>query len=156
RDGKASYYEGGTRVPAVAFWPGHIKPGSVVDGPVHVVDIYPTLAKIAGATLGKNKALDGLDIGPSLFDGKPSPRTEVVSGIEPFRGGVRQGDWKLVWQATLPSSVELFDLSKDPGEKTNLAASNPEKVAELQKRIEALAKDAVPPLILGEAIGTLR
>ncbi|HEX4824172.1 MAG TPA: arylsulfatase [Candidatus Polarisedimenticolaceae bacterium] len=156
RDGKGSLYEGGTRVPAVVSWPGHIKAGTVVDGPIHVVDMYPTLGRLAGATLGKNKPLDGLDVWPAIAEGKPSPRTEVVYDVEPFRGAVRQGDWKLVWQTTLPSKVELFDLSKDPGETTDLSASNPEKVAALQKRLEALAKDGVPPLILNEAVGTVR
>ena len=49
RDGKGSLYEGGTRVCALANWPGHIKAGSTVDGMIHVVDMYPTLPRLAGA-----------------------------------------------------------------------------------------------------------
>jgi len=154
RDGKASYYEGGTRVAALANWPGHIKPGTVVSTPMHIVDMYPTLAALAGASFSKAKPLDGLDVWPAIAEGKPSPRSEVVYGIEPFRAAVRQGDWKLVWQVTLPSKVELFNLAQDPGESVNLADQNPQKVAELEKRVEALAKDAAPPLLLQEALGT--
>ena len=156
RDGKASLYEGGTRVVALANWPGRISAGSVVDQPIHVVDMYPTLSGLAGASRGPAKPLDGLDVWPTLSDGKPSPRTEVVYGIEPFRAGVRQGSWKLVWQATLPSQIELFDLAEDAGEKTNLAEKNPQKVTELQQRAESLAREAVPPLILAEALGAVK
>lgn len=156
RDGKASLYEGGTRVVALANWPGRIKPASVVDHPIHIVDMYPTLTKLAGASPGKSKPLDGMDVWSTLGEGAPSPREEVVYSIEPFRAAVRKGNWKLVWQTTLPSRVELFDLAADPGEKTNLADQNPQKVAELQQRTEALAREAVPPLIFNEAFGALK
>lgn len=153
RDGKGSYYEGGTRVAALLNAPGRIPAGTVVDQPIHLVDIYPTLAGLAGASLAKCKPLDGLDVWPAIAEGKPSPRGEVVYGVEVFRAAVRQGDWKLVWQATLPSKIELFDLAHDPAEKADLSSGNPEKVAELQRRIEALAKEAVPSLFVAEAFG---
>jgi arylsulfatase A-like enzyme len=124
-----------------------------VDQPIHVVDMYPTLAGLAGASLGKSKPLDGLNVWPTIGAGKPSPRDEVVYGIEPFRAAVRQGDWKLVWQTTLPSKVELFNLAQDPSETTNLADQNPQKVAALQQRVESLARDAVQPLLMKEALG---
>jgi arylsulfatase A-like enzyme len=155
RDGKATLYEGGTRVAALVNWPGHVKPG-IVDQPIHIVDMYPTLAGLAGAKLGKNKPLDGLDVWPTLGEGAPSPRSEVVYNIEPFGAAIRKGEWKLVWKTTLPSQVELFNLAQDPGEKTNLAAQNPEKVAELQKRIETLAREAAPPLIFADALGVAK
>ncbi len=156
RDGKASLYEGGTRVVALASWPGHVKPGSVVDQPIHIVDMYPTLAALAGASLAKTKPLDGVDVWPTISEGRPSPRTDVVYDVEPFRAAVRKGPWKLVWQATLPSKVELFDLMQDPSEKTNLADANPQKVAELQQAIQQMAREAVPPLIMKEILGTTK
>ncbi len=156
RDGKGTLYEGGNRVVALANWPGHLKAGSVVDAPIHMVDMYPTLAGLAGASLARCKPLDGLDVWPTLAGGKASPRDEVVYSIEAFRAGIRKGDWKLVWLATLPSRVELFDLAKDPAEKTNLAGSNPQKVAELQQRVEALSREAVPALFLTEAFGVAK
>ena len=56
-------------------------------------------------------------------EGKPSPRTEVVYNIEPFRAGIRQGDWKLIWRTPLPPAVELYNIAQDPSEKNNLAAA---------------------------------
>lgn len=150
RGGKGDLYEGGTRVASLINWPGRIKPGTIVDQIMHVVDYYPTLAKLAGASLGKSKPLDGFDMWPTISDGKTSPRDEVVYNVEMFRGAVRKGDWKLVWRTTLPSKVELFNLAQDPYEKTNLAGQNPEKVAELQKRIDGLAAEMSKSQLLAE------
>ena len=153
REGKGMLYEGGTRVVALANWPDRITPGSVVDQPIHVVDMYPTLVGLAGAPLGKNKPLDGMDVWSTLSEGKRSPRNEVVYDIEPFRAAVRKGDWKLVWRTLLPSQVELFNLAQDPSENTNLADQNSQKVAELQRWAEALAREATQPLLMNEALG---
>jgi arylsulfatase A-like enzyme len=147
REGKGTLFEGGTRVCALANWPGHIKAGTV-EGLIHAVDIYPTLAALAGASTAKCKPLDGVNVWDTMSEGKPSPRTEIVYNIEPFRGAVRQGDWKLIWRTLLPSSVDLYNVAQDPSEKNNLAAANPDKVAALQKRIDALAKESVKPLFL--------
>ena len=150
RGGKGDLYEGGTRVPSIINWPGRIKPGTIVDRMMHVVDYYPTLAGLAGANLGKTKPLDGLNMWPTISDGKPSPRDEVVYNVEMFRGAVRKGDWKLVWRTILPSKIELFNLAKDPSKKTNLAGENPEKVVELQTRINGLAGEMSKSLLLTE------
>jgi arylsulfatase A-like enzyme len=147
REGKGSLFEGGTRVCALANWPGHIKAGAV-DGMIHAVDVYPTLAALAGASTAKCKPLDGVNVWDTIAEGKPSPRTEIVYNIEPFRAGLRQGDWKLIWRTLLPASVDLYDLSKDASEKNNLAAANPDKVAAMQQRIGELAKGAAKPLFL--------
>ena len=143
RDGKGTLYEGGTRVVALANWPGHIKAGDV-EGPIHVVDMLPTLARQAGASTEGTKPLDGIDQWQTISTGAPSPRKEVVYNVEMFRGGVREGDWKLVWNTPLPARIELFDIAKDPGETTNLAAANPEIVAKLQARVQQLAAEMKP------------
>lgn len=148
RGGKGDLYEGGTRVASLINWPDRIKPGTVVDQMIHVVDYYPTLAKLAGASLSKSKPLDGRDMWPTIGEDKPSPRDEVVYNVEMFRGALRQGDWKLVWRTTLPSRVELFNLAQDPSEQTNLAEQNPEKVLELEKRIDELAGGMAKSLLL--------
>jgi len=139
RDGKGSLYEGGTRVPALVNWPGHIKPGSVVDGMLHVVDMYPTLVGLAGGSTAAGKPLDGLDVWSAIGDGKPSPRTEVVYNVEAFRAAVRQGDWKLIWRAPLPSIPELYNIAQDPSEKNNVASQHVETVVALQRRANELA-----------------
>lgn len=147
RDGKGSLYEGGTRVPAVVNWPGHVRAG-VVDGMLHVVDMYPTLLARAGGSLGKNKPLDGVDAWATISTGAPSPRTEIVYNVEALRAGLRQGDWKLVWRAPLPSRPELYDIATDPGEKQDVAAAHPDKVAALQGRINELAAGMAKSLLL--------
>ena len=141
---------------AVVNWPGRIPPGSVVRGPVHIVDMFPTLAGLAGVSLGNHKPLDGLDMWRTWSQGAPSPRTEVVYNLEPFRAGLRQGNWKLIWQATLPSKVELFDIAADSAETTNVAEKNSDVVATLKQRIEVLSREAVAPLIFGEAMPALK
>ena len=145
REGKGSLYEGGTRAVALANWPGHIKPRKV-DEPLHVVDMLPTLAAQAGASVDGGKPLDGANVWKTISEGAPSPRKEIVYNVEMFRGAVRQGDWKLVWRATLPSKLELYNIAKDPGETENLAAANPQIVADLQKRIDGLAKEMKPSM----------
>jgi len=147
REGKGTLYEGGTRVCALANWPGHVK-AQTVDGLIHAVDIYPTLAALAGASTARCKPLDGLDVWSTIALGKPSPRSEIVYNVEPFRGALRQGDWKLIWRTMLPSSVDLYNVARDPAEKDNLAAANPDKVASFQERLETLAKGAAKPLFL--------
>ena len=151
RGGKGDLYEGGTRVPAFANWPGHIAPGTVIETPVHVVDILPTLAALGGAPTDKCLPIDGIDISAALLgEGEPA-RTEVVYNIEPFRAAIREGDWKLVWRTLLPAKVELFNIDEDPNESRNLAADHPEKVAELQARIGQLATEAQRPLFFTTA-----
>src|SRR5262249_12693456 len=83
--------------------------------------------------------------------GIPSPRTELVYNIEAFRAGIREGDWKLIWRTPLPSSTELYNLADDPSEKNNVAAQNPEKVADLAKRASELSTQMVKsPLLQAE------
>ena len=156
RDGKGSLYEGGTRVVALANWPGHIKPGSTVDGMLHVVDMYPTLAQLAGAPTTKAKPLDGLNVWPTISGGEPSPRTEIVYNIEPFRAGIRQGDWKLIWRTPLPASAELYNIGQDPYEKHDVASLNPDKVVGLQKRTNELAGTMAKSLFLQAEFDAIR
>ncbi len=148
REGKGTNYEGGTRVAAFANWPGRVPAGAMVNGLLHVTDWYPTLARLAGASTVRCKPLDGLDVWPALAGANPSPRTEVVYNVEPFRCAVRQGDWKLVWKTTLPQRVELFNIAQDPSEADNQADRHPDIVARLQRRANELATQAAKPLLL--------
>jgi arylsulfatase B len=106
--------------------------------------------------VNKGKPLDGVNVWTSISEGKPSPRQEVVYNIEPFRGGVRQDEWKLIWRTPLPSALELYNIGQDPSEKTNLADKNPQKVAELQKRIEQLSKESAKSLFLLQAFEAVK
>jgi len=173
RAGKGTLYEGGVRVCAFAAWDGHIKPGSAVNQPLHMVDWYPTLLKLAGASLDQKLPLDGKDAWPTITQGQPSPHSEILFNTTPLTGAIRMGDWKLVLNGNQGTSgeggdseaapmaakkgkkagarkaagelVELFNLAQDPYEKTNLAGDHADKVKELRERYDALARQAVPP-----------
>jgi len=151
RGSKGTLYEGGVRVPACASWAGTIKPGTVVDEPLHMVDLYPTLLKLAGASLEQKLPLDGMDAWPSIAEGRPSPREEILHNVEPGRGALRRGPWKIVVQGRLPAAaaagvqIELFNVVEDPSEKDDRSAAQPEKVKDLFDRLNAYARAAVPP-----------
>ena len=140
RDGKASLYEGGVRVPAIMNWPAGLKPG-VVNEPLHHVDLMPTLLAIAGGKGSPDHSFDGKDAMATLAEGKASPHEDILINAEIYRGAVRKGNWKLVKVALLPGKTELFDLSKDPGEKTNVADQFPEVLRDLEARLVAYAKE---------------
>lgn len=148
RGGKGELFEGGCRVAACANWPGHIESGITATGMIHVVDMYPTLAHLAGASTAKCLPLDGLNVWETISQNQPSPRKEIVYNVEPFRGAVREGDWKLIWRTLIPSSVDLYNLAEDPYETKNLAAEHPDKVAAMQARINELGKQSAKPLAL--------
>lgn len=151
RDGKGTLYEGGTRVVALANWPGRIQPGDA-EGMMHVVDMLPTLAALAKADTKETKALDGMDVWQALGAGLASPRDEMVYNVEPTQGALRDGKWKLYWQPTLPPRIELFDLEADPFETTDLSKKESAKLAELQARVVDLARSMAPPLIYADAV----
>jgi len=140
RDGKASLYEGGVRLPAIVNWPAGLKP-AVVHEPLHHVDVMPTLLAIARGKGSPDHPFDGRNAWATLAEGKPSPHEDILINVEVFRGAVRKGKWKLVKTATLPGKVELFDLSEDPGERTNVADRFPDTLQDLEARLVAYAKE---------------
>jgi arylsulfatase A-like enzyme len=169
RGGKFTLYEGGVHTCAFATWDGHIKPGSTVNALMHMVDWYPTLVNLAGGSLKQKLPLDGKDLWPSITEGKPSPRTEVLCNAAPETGAIRTGDWKLVINgdkrdtdeeapakkkkakaAKAGENYELFNLANDPFEQNNLAESKPEKLKELLKRYREYVSQAVPPKNAGK------
>ncbi len=159
RAAKGSLYEGGTRVAAFATWDGRIKPGTTVKEPLHVVDLYPTFLKLAGAKVEQKLPLDGKDAWPTIAEGKPSPHEDIVINVTPLTGALRAGDWKIVVhngidnfdgappkkKAKAKNLVELFNLKDDPYEETNLAAMMPDQLKELRSRLAVYMKQQVPP-----------
>lgn len=159
RAGKGSIYEGGIRACAFANWPGKIPAGITVKEPLHAVDWYPTLLKLAGAPTAQQFPLDGLDIWPVLTQGAKSPHDALLlHGTVLGRAAVRMGDWKLLLNASEQDAeeiaadapapagkVELYNLAEDVGETKNLAAAQPEKVKELRARLSSFLKGAVEP-----------
>jgi arylsulfatase A-like enzyme len=143
RGGKGSLHEGGVRVPTIFYWPAKLKP-RVVDVPLGMVDIMPTVLALAGASGSADHPFDGKDIWKTLSDGAPSPHEDYLINVEAFRGAIRKGNWKLVKIALLPGKTELFDLSKDPGEQNDVADQFPEIAADLEARLLAYAKEKKP------------
>ncbi|MBI1395997.1 MAG: sulfatase-like hydrolase/transferase [Betaproteobacteria bacterium] len=144
REGKGSLYEGGLRTVALARWPGHIPPGTVVTAPLHVTDLFTTIAATAGATLATDPPLDGVDVGAVLAGHGRTPRKELLLDVEDFQGAIRVGQWKLIVRAALPTRVELFDIDNDPGEAVNEASNYPDRVRELLGRLNDYAYDMAP------------
>ena len=139
RGGKGSLYEGGVRVPTIFNWPAKLKPG-VVNEPLHMVDIMPTVLALAGAKSNPDKPLDGKDIWATIAEGRPSPHDDILVNVEAFRGAIIKDKWKLVKIALLPGKTELFDLAADPGEKNDVAAQNPDVVRDLEARLIGYAR----------------
>jgi arylsulfatase A len=134
-------YEGGVRVPCVAYAPGRIPSGRTIDAITTIMDVYPTFAGLAGATVSAKQVLDGNDIWP-LLSGKPNtkpPRNEFFYFVRHgVLAGVRQGHWKLLIQK---GKVELFDLKSDVGESRNLADKQPQTVKRLTARMKQFASE---------------
>ena len=143
--GKGSLREGGVRVPAFVNWPSKLKPRVVTD-PLDMVDVMPTLLILAGAKGDPEHPFDGKDMWATIADGAPSPHEDILINVEAFRGAVRKGDWKLIKIALLPGKTQLFNLARDPGETTDVAAQNPEVVKDLEARLLGYAKEQKPSL----------
>lgn len=143
RGEKGQLYEGGIRVPCIVSWPDTLKPGKV-DAPVHIADWMPTLGGLARYRSDKNLKWDGQDVWPVLTSTEPMPQRLLYWTAPGFKASaVRDGDLKLIVTAAKgnePVKNELFDLAKDPREQTDLAASQPEKVAELLAALKQAAK----------------
>lgn len=139
RGGKGGLLEGGSRVVAFANWPGKLTP-AVIQEPLHMVDVMPTLVALAGGQASSDHPFDGKNVWPVLAQGQPGPHEDLLINVEMFRGAVRKGDWKLIKTATLPSKNELYNLAQDPGEKNNLAQQHPEIAKDLEARLEAYAR----------------
>lgn len=138
RGHKRDVWEGGIHVPGFANWPGRIKPTRITD-PTHVVDFFPTCAKLIDFPAAESVALDGTDLSPVLF-GKDSLETRDlywIWGRRTNRWALRYGDWKIVKygidEPREPQDWELYNLKQDYSEEKNLADRHPEIVAKLHR-----------------------
>jgi arylsulfatase A-like enzyme len=150
RFGKASSYEGGTRVPLIIYWPGLGKPGSECDIPVITMDLFPSLIEMTGVTESWRTVIDGYSLVPLLKGGGEIERDELFwhyphhqhyqkGGATPY-GAIRKGDFKLI-EFFNDMSVELYNLRDDIGEQNNLAQQMLEKTNELRQRLHQWRKE---------------
>lgn len=142
RGKKAFYFEGGIRIPCVVRWPGRIPAGTSDESPTSLMDWLPTLVRIAGAPVPRDRPLDGIDIGPLLLQGQRPPPRDLFWGLN----AMRSGDWKLV------RSVEgrqrrtlLFNLASDVSEQRDVTSEHPEIAARLLKLMEDRQRETQPP-----------
>jgi len=153
RDGKASIYEGGIRVPCIMRWPGKIAAGETNDGLMATIDLLPTFAALTGAKVPADRAIDGVDqlafmLGKAksarktyLYNpGSASVQSTILQG-----NAIREGDWKLISPLKVMQFLEdggtgeweLYNLKDDMGETRNLAGQYPERVDRLKRLLEA-------------------
>jgi arylsulfatase len=134
RSVKGFQYEGGISSPFIAWYPGKIKGGGIVDGTAHLIDIAPTLYELAGAKYPSNFSgqtihpLPGESLVPLLY-GKEWARSKPIFWERAGNKAVRKGKWKLV--SVRSDQWELYDIETDRGETQNLASQNPEIVKQL-------------------------
>ncbi len=142
RNEKGSLYEGGIRVPTIVRWPGRVPGGSTCREPAISVDFYPTLVEAAGATMPKEQAADGKSLLTVLGNPSANLAREALYWHYPHyhhsrpSGAVRAGDWKLI-EFFDTGERELYHLSDDLSESTNLAAEKPDQVARLAGLLRA-------------------
>jgi arylsulfatase A-like enzyme len=130
RGGKYTIYEGGTRMPFIARWPGRIKAGGASEALVCQVDLLKSLASLAGAEVPAGAALDSQDVLPALLGEKATGRETLVEQGGGVMLGMRKGNWKYIPRPNVKNS-ELYDLASDPGETKNVAAENAAVAKEL-------------------------
>ena len=148
RGGKGGIHEGGVRVPAVVVWPGVTRPGSRSDVRIQSTDLYPTILRMLNVDRPTGHWIDGVDFAKALR-GEAMDRGPMFTHVPghgatphwlPPSMSVHHGDWKLIrtfhYGDEGNHEYRLYNLREDIGESKNLAASEPEKVAELDKLIE--------------------
>jgi arylsulfatase A len=124
-------YEGHMRVPTLAWWPGTIPAGSISKEIGVTTDLLPSLAELTGSKVPDDRIIDGKDISDVLIGKKDAQSPHQLHYYE--NEGIRRGDWKLVKKG---SRSELYDLSKDPGERKDLSRNHPELVKELNRALQ--------------------
>jgi arylsulfatase A-like enzyme len=148
RGGKYSHFEGGTRVPFIVRWPARVKPGTS-DALVSQVDFLASFASLLKRPLASGDGPDSVDVLGALLGTSRTGRNDLVEQA----GGqaLRVGQWKFIEASKRPPMnkqtntelgndvvPQLYDLSRDPGERQNLADAQPGRVKEMQARLDAI------------------
>ncbi len=149
RDGKGSTWEGGMRVPGIAWWPGTIKEGTIQMERASTLDLYHTAFELTGQKAPSDRTVDGRNIMPLLEGGKTEDiKPYFYYGLNNKLMAVRKGPWKLHIETYSQTGKDyfngklplLFNLSIDPSEQYEVSDDNPDIVAELQQLISSHQK----------------
>ncbi len=186
---KRYHTEGGHRVPFFMSWPGKIPAGRLYEKPISALDIFPTLAFVSGTQMPQDRSIDGVNLLPYVTGEKTAAPHNELFWRAGGNYAVREGNWKLIVANKTPveeflnvpqseggllnhapypgvsphgQHVMLFDLARDPGEKQNLAARQPDVVARLRRKYNEWdaanvpgnteSASGVPTVIDGEVI----
>ncbi|MFH5884661.1 sulfatase-like hydrolase/transferase [Halalkalibaculum sp. DA3122] len=133
RGQKGQVYEGGHRVPMIAYWPGKIRAGTETDETAMTMDFFPTLVELTGSGPIKNQKIDGVSLLPVLLKNEHLPERTLFWKIRDD-WAIRMGPWKLV---NTGDDKQLFNLSNDIGEKRDISSQRPE----LLKTLVSLYKE---------------
>jgi arylsulfatase A len=138
RGKKGTVWEGGHRVPALAWWPGHIMPDTTTDQLCISLDVMPTLLKLTGLTVPNGLKLDGIDLSSLILDRQPLGTRQLF-----WKGqAMRDGPWKLVARAVgVKSGSMLFNLTNDISEKNDLSSAHPTRVKNMLAALQAWKTD---------------
>ncbi|MBA3880121.1 MAG: sulfatase [Sphingobium sp.] len=142
---KATYFEGGLRVPFFLRWPGRIKPGTTLAGPAHHVDIFATAAAAAGVAVPSDRPMDSASLLASAEAGSGAAPHSILFWRSGDNKVVREGNWKLQ-VAGKPDKAWLYDLGTDPTERRDQAMAQPERVKAMRALIAAHDRDQRKPL----------
>ncbi|MBS1829565.1 MAG: arylsulfatase [Acidobacteria bacterium] len=143
RAGKLTVYEGGVRACAAIRYPARLARNIDMNQRMSVLDLFPTLCAAAGIQPGNTHPLDGRNMWPALTNNEVIPPKPLFwaakrNETQDRQHGLLSGQWKLVENITDDRKIthELYNLTEDPAEKTNLAAANPDKFTDLLKDLE--------------------
>ncbi len=145
---KGDLGEGGVRTSWIASWPGTIPSGSVVDEPMHVVDLFPTFVQLAGGS-ARSDRLDGFDVFGVMRGESARASDELLLYSGPRGGALRIGRHKLIVEnrrGVDEPIIKLFDLSADPNEALNLADTRASDVDRMRARLDDWSNQAVAPI----------
>ena len=145
RGWKLTHFEGGMHVPFLAKWPSQIKKGTRFLSPIHHIDIFHTIAAAAGASVPKDRKLDGVDLIPYIQGENKEKPHKTLFWREGHHQSVLHKGWKLI-KADRPDKRWLFNLDKDPTERNNLSKDNPTKVSQLEKLLALHNSEQAEPL----------